>query len=192
MDGVIQAPGRLDEDLSDGFQFGGWTAPCFRIADEEASEFMQKNLQPTDLLLGRKTYEMFADYWPKNADRWPGINKVKKYVVSDSPVELSWVNSERISGDVVSKIKALKMGEGSVLKVIGSANFAQTLFRHDLVDELLLMIFPVTLGAGKRLFGEGTIPAAFKLSESLVSSNGVIFANYLRSGEVGTGTIGGE
>lgn len=192
LDGVIQAPGRPDEDLSGNFQFGGWTAPYFHKADEEASEFMQKNLQPTDLLLGKKTYEMFADYWPNNAEKWPGINEVKKYVVTDSPVELSWINSERISGDVVSKIKALKMGEGSVLKVIGSADFAQTLFSHDLVDELLLMIFPVTLGTGKRLFGEGTIPAAFKLSESLVSSNGVIFANYLRSGEVGTGTIGGK
>lgn len=191
LDGVIQAPGGPEEDVSGGFQFGGWTAPYFYKADEEASDFMQKNLLPTDLLLGRKTYELFAAYWPNNADRWRGINEVKKYVVANSAVELSWINSERISGDVVSKIKALKKGEGSVLKVIGSADFAQTLFEYDLVDELLLMIFPVTLGTGKRLFGEGTIPAAFKLKESLVSSNGVIFANYLRSGEVRTGTIGG-
>ncbi len=191
LDGVIQAPGGPEEDLSGGFQFGGWTAPYFNIADEEAKAFMQKNLQPTDLILGRKTYELFADYWPKHADRWPGINLVKKYVVTDSAVKLSWINSERLSGDVASKIKALKKGEGSVLKVIGSADFAQTLFKHDLVDELLLMIFPVTLGTGKRLFREGTIPAAYKLSESLVSSNGVIFAHYLRSGEIKTGIIGG-
>jgi len=190
LDGVMQAPGGPEEDPSNDFKFGGWTAPYFYAADEEANEFMQKNLTVTDLLLGRKTYEIFAAYWPEHADMWPGINDVTKYVVSNGPVEPTWINSELISGDVETHIRKLKNGDGSVLKVIGSGNFAQTLFKHDLVDELWLMIFPVTLGSGKRLFGEGTVPASFKLTDSLVTSNGVIFANYERTGEVITGTIG--
>jgi dihydrofolate reductase len=191
LDGIIQAPGAPEEDNSGGFQYGGWTAPYFYQADKEADAFMQKNLEVTDLLLGRKTYELFAAYWPDNADRWPGIQEVTKYVVSDGLVALTWANSERISGDVVARIQELKAGEGSVLKVIGSGDFAQTLFAHDLVDELWLMIFPLTLGSGKRLFGKGVIPAAFALTESLVTSNGVIFANYRRAGDIQTGTIGG-
>jgi dihydrofolate reductase len=147
-------------------------------------------MKSTDLLLGKKTYEIFAAYWPEHADMWPGINDVTKYVVSDSSIELTWKNSELISGDVVKRIKELKAGEGSILKVIGSGDWAQTLFKHDLVDEMWLMIFPITLGAGKRLFGEGTVPAAFKLTDSLVTSNGVIFANYKRAGKVRTGTVG--
>lgn len=190
LDGVIQAPGGPEEDKSSDFKYGGWTAPYFYEADEEANEFMQKNMNSTDLLLGRKTYELFAAYWPEHAEMWPGINDVTKYVVSDNPVELTWANSELITGDVVAHIKELKIGDGSILKVIGSGNFAQTLFKHDLIDELWLMIFPVTIGTGKRLFGEGAIPAAFTLTESLVTSNGVIFANYKRAGEVKTGTIG--
>jgi dihydrofolate reductase len=190
LDGVMQAPGGPEEDKSNGFKYGGWTAPYFYEADEEANEFMQKNLSPTDLLLGRKTYELFAAYWPNHADMWPGINDVIKYVVADSPLELTWANSALITGDVVVRIKKLKAGDGSVLKVIGSGNFARTLFQHGLIDELLLMIFPVILGRGKRLFGEGAIPAAFTLTESLVTSNGVIFANYRRAGEVKTCTIG--
>lgn len=190
LDGIMQAPGGPEEDKTGNFKYGGWTAPYFYEADEEASAFMQKNLSPTDLLLGRKTYDLFAAYWPEHADMWPGINEVTKYVVSNSPVDLTWANSAHITGDVVARIKELKGGEGSVLKVIGSGNFAQTLFKHGLVDELLLMIFPVTLGTGKRLFGEGASPAAFTLTESLITSNGVIFANYKRAGEVKTGTVG--
>lgn len=190
LDGVIQAPGGPEEDKSSDFEYGGWTAPYFYEADEAAGEFMQKNMKSTDLLLGKKTYEIFAAYWPEHAHMWPGINDVTKYVVSDSPIELTWKNSELISGDVVARIKELKVGEGSILKVIGSGNWAQTLFKHDLVDELWLMIFPVTLGTGKRLFGEGTIPAAFTLTDSLVTSNSVIFANYKRAGKVKTGTVG--
>jgi dihydrofolate reductase len=190
LDGVMQAPGGPEEDQSNGFKYGGWTAPYFYEADEEANAFMQKYMNSTDLLLGKKTYQIFAAYWPEHADMWPGINEVTKYVVSDGPMDLSWENSELITGDVVTRIKELKVGDGSILKMIGSGNFAQTLFKHDLVDELWLMIFPVTLGAGKRLFGEGTIPAAFTLSESLVTSNGVIFANYKRAGDVRTGTVG--
>jgi dihydrofolate reductase len=190
LDGIMQAPGGPEEDKSGGFKYGGWIAPYFYQADDEAGGFMQKIMNPTDLLLGRRTYKIFADYWPAHADKWPGINGVTKFVVSHHPVDLTWVNSKQITGDVVERIKELKGGNGSVLKVIGSGNLAQTLFKHDLVDELWLMIFPVTLGTGKRLFGEGTIPAAFTPGESLVTSNGVIFANYKRAGEVSTGTVG--
>ncbi len=190
LDGVMQAPGGPDEDRSSEFKYGGWTAPYFFEADEEANEFMQKNMDPTDLLLGKKTYEIFAAYWPEHADMWPGINDVTKYVVSNSLMDLTWKNSELITGDVVARIRELKVGKGSILKVIGSGDFAQTLFKHDLIDELWLMIFPITLGTGKHLFGEGAIPAAFTLTESLVTSNGVIFANYKRAGEVKTGTVG--
>jgi dihydrofolate reductase len=190
LDGVIQAPGGPEEDKSSGFKYGGWTAPYFYEADEAAGEFMQKNLEISDFLLGRKTYDIFAAYWPEHADNWPGINDVTKYVVSDKPIDLTWKNSLLISGDVVTRIKDLKSGDGSILKVIGSGKFAQTLFKHDLVDELWLMIFPVTLGNGKRLFDDGTIPAAFTITDSLVTSNGVIFANYKRAGEVKTGTVG--
>ncbi|GAB4293944.1 MAG: dihydrofolate reductase family protein [Ignavibacteriaceae bacterium] len=190
LDGVMQAPGGPEEDTSSDFKFGGWTAPYFNEADEAAVEFMQKNLEISDLLLGRKTYDIFAAYWPEHADNWPGINDVTKYVVSHNQMQLRWSNSKLIAGDVITRIKELKSGEGSVLKVIGSGNLAQTLFKHDLVDALWLMIFPVTLGSGKRLFDDGTIPAAFVITDSLVTSNGVIFANYKRAGEVKTGTVG--
>jgi len=190
LDGVMQAPGAPEEDTSNNFKYGGWTAPYFQEADKEAERFMTRVMESADLLLGKKTYEIFAAYWPEHADMWPGINDVTKYVVSDVPMELTWKNSELIMGDVVARIKELKTGEGSVLKVIGSGNFAQTLFKNDLVDEMLLMTFPVTLGNGKRLFAEGTIPAAFTVTDSLVTSNGVIFASYTRAGEVKTGTVG--
>lgn len=190
LDGVMQAPGGPEEDTSSGFKYGGWTAPYFSEAGKEADRFMQKVMESADLLLGKKTYEIFAGYWPEHADIWPGINDVTKYVVSDVPMELTWKNSELITGDVVARIREIKAGEGSVLKVIGSGNLAQTLFKEDLVDEMYLMTFPITLGTGKRLFGEGTIPAAFAVTDSLVTSNGIIFANYKRAGEVKTGTVG--
>jgi dihydrofolate reductase len=190
LDGVMQAPGGPEEDTSGNFKYGGWTAPYFTEADEAAGELMTKQMKSADLLLGKKTYDIFATYWPEHADMWPGINDVTKYVVSDSPTELTWQNSELITGDVVARIKELKSGEGSMLQVHGSGNLAQTLFKHDLVDELWLKIFPITLGTGKRLFGEGTIPAAFTLTDSLVTPNGVIFVNYKRAGEVKTGTVG--
>src|SRR5690554_1615621 len=186
----MQAPGGPEEDPSSGFKYGGWTAPFFHEVDEQAQKFMQKHLEPADLLLGRKTYQIFADYWPKHSEGWPGINEVTKYVVSESLTELSWVNSKLINGDVVAHIKELKAENGSILKVFGSGTMTQTLFKHDLVDELLLMIFPVTLGTGKRLFGEGTIPAAFTLIDFLIATNGIIFAHYERAGQVKTGTVG--
>ncbi len=188
LDGVMQAPGRPDEDTSDGFKYGGWTAPYFAEADEAAGEFMAKYMKPADLLLGRKTFEFFASYWPEHADFWPGINDVTKYVMSNTMDKSDWKNSVFLKS--ADDIKKLKNSEGSDIQVHGSGNLIQTLLKHDLVDELWLKTFPVTLGNGKRLFREGTIPAAFTLTDSLVTPNGVIFANYERAGEVKTGTVG--
>jgi dihydrofolate reductase len=188
LDGVMQAPGGPDEDISSGFKYGGWTAPYFAEADSEAEKFMAKVMESTDLLLGRKTFDIFADYWPQHEDMWPGINDVTKYCVSKTAGKSDWNNSVFLKN--VDEIKKLKAGGGSALKVIGSGNLAQTLFKQDLVDEMLLMIFPITLGTGKHLFEEGTIPAAFTLTDSLVTKNGVIFANYKRAGDVKTGTVG--
>jgi dihydrofolate reductase len=188
LDGVMQAPGGPDEDTTSGFKFGGWTAPYFNDADQEAGEFMQKWMQPADLLLGRKTFEIFADYWPKHADMWPGIMDVTKYCASTTLDKSDWKNSVFLKS--VEDIKKLKDSEGSDISVIGSGNLVQTLLKHDLVDEMRLMMMPITLGTGKRLFEEGTIPAAFTLTDSLISSNGVFFASYQRAGDVKTGTVG--
>ena len=188
LDGVMQAPGGPDEDTSSGFKYGGWTAPYFYEADEAAGELMAKQMKSADLLLGRKTFEIFAAYWPEHADFWPGINDVTKYVMSNTMDKSDWKNSVFLKS--VEDIEKLKKSEGSDIQVHGSGNLTQTLLKHDLVDELWLKTFPITLGMGKRLFGEGTIPAAFTLTESLVTSNGVIFANYKRAGEVKTGTVG--
>jgi len=149
---------------------------------------MQKQMKSADLLLGRKTFEIFAAYWPEHADYWPGINEVTKYVMSHTMDRSDWQNSVFLKS--VDDIKKLKNSEGSDLQVHGSGNLIQTLLKHDLVDELWLKTFPITLGNGKRLFREGAIPAAFTLTESLVTFNGVIFANYKRAGDVKTGTVG--
>lgn len=187
LDGVIQAPGGKGEDPSGGFDLEGWTVPYF---DEVTGEEMQKQMSlPFDLLLGRKTYDIFSAYWPHHAEEWPGINDVTKYVVSNGTVNTEWKNSVQIQGDVVTEIQKLKQQDGPMLQVYGSSNLLQTLFANDLVDELWLKIFPVTLGKGKRLFGEGTIPAAFKLIYSKVSPSGVIFASYKRDGEVKVGSF---
>jgi dihydrofolate reductase len=187
LDGVIQAPGGPEEDTSGGFAYGGWTAPYF---DEFAGNVMNEQMkEPYSLLLGRKTYEIWAGYWPQHAEAWPGINTSTKYVVSSSLSSSNWENSVFINENVVEEIKKLKKEDGPDLKVWGSGNLAQTLLKNDLVDELYLKIFPVTLGKGKKLFGEGTIPAAFTLTESKVSPSGVIFANYTRAGEVQTGSF---
>jgi dihydrofolate reductase len=195
LDGVMQAPGGPEEDTSSDFKYGGWTAPYFAEADEAAGDFMKRWMESTDILLGQKTFAMFAKYWPEHADMWPGILDVTKYVVSDSMSQSDvdnsgWKNSTLITGDVVGRIKELKNSEGSDIKVHGSSILAQTLFEHDLVDELCLMTFPIVLGTGKRLFAENSAPAAFTMTDSLVTSNGVIFAYYKRAGEVKTGTIG--
>ncbi len=187
LDGVIQAPGGPEEDTSGGFKYGGWTVPYF---DEFSSKVMGEQMkQPFDLLLGKKTYEIFASYWPQHEDNWPGINDVTKYVASDVPIKLEWKNSVLLQGDVVEEIKKREAQDGPDLQVYGSGNFIQTLLKHDLVDELWLKIYPITLGTGKRLFAEGTSPAAFTLEESNISPKGVIFANYKRAGEVKTGSF---
>ena len=190
LDGGIQAPGGPEEDTSDGFKYGGWVGPYM---DDFSGKVMgeQMSLERSELLLGRKTYDIWAGYWPHHAAGWPGINEVKKYVVShDSSLKLDWENSVLLSGNVAEKVKKLKSEDGPDLHVWGSGNLIQTLLKHDLVDELWLKIFPMTLGPGKRLFAEGTIPAAFKLTDSKVSPLGVIVANYKRAGEVKTGSLG--
>jgi dihydrofolate reductase len=189
LDGVMQAPGGPEEDTSGDFKYGGWTVPFF---DEFSGKIMNEQMSmPFDLLLGRKTYDIFANYWPKQTGEVPAgvFNKATKYVVSGSSPELTWENSELIEGDVAAKLKELKNGDGPMLQVHGSGNMIQTLLKEDLVDELWLKIFPVTLGNGKRLFAEGTMPAAFELTESKTTPSGVIFANYKRSGEVKTGSF---
>jgi dihydrofolate reductase len=188
LDGVMQAPGGPDEDTSDGFQYGGWTAPYYADADQEAGELMEKWLQPSDLLLGRKTFDIFASYWPEHADMWPGINEVTKYVASTTKTVSDWQHSVFLSS--IDKIKELKDSGDADLQVIGSGNLVQSLLKNDLVDELRLMIFPITLGAGKRLFESGTIAAAFSLKESLIAKNGVLYLSYERAGNVTTGTVG--
>jgi dihydrofolate reductase len=191
LDGVMQAPGGPEEDESGLFKYGGWTAPYFREADDAAGEFMARWMKSTDILLGRKTYDIFAAYWPGHADMWPGIQDVTKYVMSKTLTEnkTNWKDVVIIKS--IEEIKRLRNGEGSEIKVHGSGNLAQTLFKHDLVDELFLMTFPLILGKGKRLFDGNNIPAAFTLTDSLVTPNGVIMANYKRAGEVRTGTVGG-
>jgi dihydrofolate reductase len=193
LDGVMQAPGGPEEDTSSDFKYGGWTAPYFADADEEANAFMGRWMESTDILLGRKTFDLFAEYWPKHADMWPGIMDVTKYVMSgslsESDVEKSgWDNSVLLKS--VDDLKKLKESDGPDLKVHGSGNLAQTLFEHDLVDELSLMIFPITLGSGKRLFEQGTIAAAFTPIDNLITKNGVIFSSYKRAGDVKTGSVG--
>jgi dihydrofolate reductase len=189
LDGVIQAPGGPEEDTSGGFQFGGWVVPYF---DEAAGNIMEKQMSGhSDLLLGRKTYEIFASYWPDHADQWPGINQVTKYVASNTLKEAKWNNSVILKGNVEDQLRNIKQQDGPDLQVHGSAQFIQTLLKNDLVDELWLKIFPVTLGKGKRLFDNGSIPARFRLTESKVTPAGVITANYERDGEVSTGLIGG-
>ncbi|MEO5949963.1 MAG: dihydrofolate reductase family protein [Candidatus Saccharimonadales bacterium] len=187
LDGVMQAPGGPDEDISGGFKYGGWTVPYFNEADDAANEMMEKQMKSADLLLGRRTFDIFAAYWPAHADEWPGINDVTKYVVSNTVDKSDWQNSVFLNN--VDDIKKLRDSEGSDIQVHGSGNMIQTLLRHDLVDELWLKTFPIVLGSGKRLFAEGTMPAAFTLIESFVTPNGVIFANYKLDGEVKTGSF---
>lgn len=190
LDGVMQAPGGPEEDPSDGFKYGGWTAP---YDDEVAGKVMQKQLEPADLLLGRKTFEIFANYWPEHADYWPGVTDVKKYALSNTistgdPIATRWKNSVIIKS--VEDIKKLKNSEGPDIKIWGSSKLVQLLLKHDLVDEFWLNIHPVILGKGKKLFGDDAMPRSFTLVESTATPSGVIMANYKRAGEVKTGTVG--
>jgi len=188
LDGVIQAPGGPDEDTSDGFAYGGWAAP-YHDHDEAIETALNKMLNmPLDLLLGRKTFDIWAAFWPQHADVWPGVNTATKYVASNTMTSHEWQPSVFLNGDIAEKVAKLKQEQGPDLHVWGSGNLLQTLIKHDLVDVFWLMIYPLTLGSGKRLFADGTIPAAFKVTESIVGSNGVIIVNYERAGAITTGT----
>jgi dihydrofolate reductase len=185
LDGVMQAPGGPEEDISGGFKYGGWTAP---YGDEVGGKVMKKLMKPADLLLGRKTFEIWENYWPEHAEFWPGINDVTKYVLSTTMKKSDWKASVFLNS--LADIKELKKSNGSDIQVWGSSKLVQLLLKNDLVDELWLMIHPLTLGEGKKLFNDGPIPAAFTLTESTITPSGVIIANYKRAGEVKTGTVG--
>jgi dihydrofolate reductase len=190
LDGVMQAPGGPEEDKAGSFKWGGWSVGYW---DDFLGKIMGEQMgRPFDLLLGRKTYDIFAAYWPKMGDDNPaaaGLNKAKKFVVSTTLKKPEWANTTVLKNNVVSEIKKLKEQDGPEIQVHGSGNLIQTLLKHDLVDEFRLKIYPVTLGNGKRLFAEGTIPAGFQLVESNASPKGVIVASYTRAGEVKTGSF---
>jgi dihydrofolate reductase len=187
LDGIMQAPGGPEEDTSSHFTLGGWTVPYF---DEFLGNVMAEQMgHPFDLLLGRKTFEIFASYWPHHPEEGAGINKATKYVASNTLKTHEWQKSVFLSGDVAGEIEKLKKQEGPELQVHGSADFIQTLLENDLVDEFWLKIFPVTLATGKRLFAKGTIPVAYTLVDSKTSPSGVIVATLKRAGEVKTGSF---
>lgn len=185
LDGVIQAPGGKDEDTSGGFAYGGWIAP---YSDPVHSAAIRKQMNaPFDLLLGRKTFDIWAPYWSQHGDIWAGVNTATKYVASNTMTSHAWQPSVFLGGDIAQKVAEIKQQPGPDLHVWGSSNLLQTLIKHDLVDVFWLMIYPLTLGSGKRLFSDGTIPAAFKVTDSIVSPSGVIIVNYERAGAVTTG-----
>ena len=190
LDGVIQAGGGPDEDTSGGFAYGGWQAP---YSDDVLGTVMKRQMNmPFDLLLGRKTFEIWAPYWPHHADIWPGASTATKYVASNTMTSSEWQPSVFLGGDLVEKVNKIKQTQGPDLHVYGSANLVQTLMKHDLVDAFWLKIYPLTLGSGKRLFAEGTIPAAFKVTDCKVSPSGVIIVNYERAGAITTNTVSGS
>jgi dihydrofolate reductase len=187
LDGVIQAGGGPEEDTSGGFVYGGWQAP---YSDDVLGAVMNRQMNlPFDLLLGRTTFDIWAAYWPHHADDWPGVNPATKYVASNTMTSHEWQPTVFLGGDIVEKVNAIKQTQGPDLHVYGSANLVQTLMKHDVVDAFWLKIYPLTLGSGKRLFVEGTIPAAFKVTESTVSPSGIILVNYERAGAITTGTV---
>ena len=190
LDGVMQSPGSPKEDTSGDFKLGGWVAP---FSDDVYNAVVQQELQPADYLLGRKTFEIWAAYWPHHADYWPGINEGNKYVFSthlnnSDPLISGWKNSFVVKN--VDALKKLKNSAGGNIQVWGSSKLVQLLLKHDLVDELRLKIHPVLLGAGKRLFEHDGVPAAFTLADHIVTPSGVIIARYQRAGKIKTGTIG--
>jgi dihydrofolate reductase len=184
LDGVIQSPGSREEDTSGGFEYGGWTAP---FGDEVSRGIMQRLLQPADLLLGRKTFDIWENYWPHHTAFWPTVNTVTKYVLSTTRTRSDWENTVFLHSR--SDIENLKKSDGADIQVWGSGELIQLLLKHDLVDELWLITYPVTLGKGKKLFAGGAIPAKFALIESAVTPTGLIFANLERAGEVETGNV---
>ncbi len=190
LDGVMQAPGSRKEDSSGGFKYGGWTEP---YGDDIYRKAVMDELKPADYLLGRKTFKIWAGYWPKHGEFWPGINQGNKYVFSKSlkksdPLVTGWKNSVVLRN--VADIKKLKKSKGADIQVWGSSELIPLLFKNDLVDELRLKIHPLTLGKGKKILDMGTIPAAFTLEESVVTSKGVIIARYKRAGKVKTESVG--
>jgi len=190
LDGVMQAPGGPPEDTTGGFAFGGWLVP---YSDEPLGGFIMDSFaQPFDLLLGRNTYDIFAAHWPYMPDGDPikeAFNRVTKYVATRSDMPLPWQNSVRLEGDAADAVRRLKQEDGPTLLTQGSSVLLRTLFAHDLVDELRVMTFPLVLGRGKRLFNEGAAPGAFTLTDTRVSTTGVIMSTYARAGEVTVGTF---
>ncbi|HEY1526079.1 MAG TPA: dihydrofolate reductase family protein [Candidatus Angelobacter sp.] len=184
LDGVIEAPGGPEEDTS---------GPPWWIrlhSDPVSSAAVKKQMNmPFDLLLGRITFDLWAQFWPQHNDIWPGVNTATKYVASNTITSHAWQPTVFLNGDIAGKITKMKQQEGPDLHVYGSANLVQTLMKHDLVDAFWLMILPITLSGGKRLFADGTITAAFKVTESAVTSKGVIIVNYERAGAVPTGSL---
>ena len=183
----MQAPGGPTEDTSGNFTHGGWTVPYF---DEALGQVMTEQMSmPFDLLLGRKTFEIFASYWPDHPEEGAGINKATKYVASNTLTAHPWEKTVFLKGEAGREIKRLKEGDGPDLQVHGSSNLIQTLLKQDLVDEFWLKIFPVTLGKGKRLFGDGAVPVAFNLVEATSTARGVVIATFKRAGDVVTGSF---
>ena len=186
LDGVIQAPGGPDEDRDGGFAYGGWIAP---YSDAILGTALRKQMnKPFDLLLGRKTFDIWAPYWPQHADAWPGVNAATKFVTSNTITSSAWQPSVFLNGDIAEKVAKIRQQPGPDFHVWGSGNLLQRLIKHDLVDAFWLMIYPITLGAGKRLFADGTMPMAFKVTESTITSKGVIIANYERAGAITSGS----
>jgi dihydrofolate reductase len=179
LDGIIQAPGGPEEDTGGGFVHGGWISS---YSDEILGTLLRRQMNlPFDLLLGRTTFEIWEPYWPQHADIWPNANVATKYVASNTRTSSNWQPSVFLSGDIAEKVANIKQQQGSDLHVWGSGRLIQTLIKHDLVDTFWLMIYPITLGAGKRLFADGTIPMSFKVTESKVTPSGVIVMNYERA-----------
>lgn len=179
LDGVIQAPGGPDEDTSGNFAYGGWIAG---YSDESLGAALRKQMNSQfDLLVGRTTFEIWESYWPHHADVWPNVNTATKYAASNTRASSNWQPSVFLNGAIAEEVAKIKQQQGPDLHVWGSGNLLQTLIKHDLVDVFWLMIYPITLGAGKRLFADGTIPTKFKVTESKVTSEGVIIVNYERA-----------
>lgn len=179
LDGVIQAPGGPDEDTSGGFVHGGWIAG---YSDESLGTALRKQMNTQfDLLVGRTTFEIWEPYWPQHVDIWPNVNAATKYVASNTRTSSNWQPSMFLNGDIAEQVAKIKQQQGPDLHVWGSGNLLQTLIKHDLVDVFWLMIYPITLGSGKRLFADGTLPTTFKVTESKVTSEGVIIVNYERA-----------
>jgi dihydrofolate reductase len=188
LDGVMQAPGGPEEDPTSGFTLGGWSVNYW---DDVMGKVMDERMgRPFDLLLGRRTYEIFAAHWPFSDEPVADtLNSARKYVASRTLDKTEWNNSTLLGGEVAQEVAALKQQDGPEIQVHGSSELIQTLLRHDLVDEFRLMIFPLVVGGGKRLFGEGTVPAGFTVRDATTSTTGVLIATYERAGDVQTGSF---